>query len=238
MPASAPVVRNLHPAVIEHPLLLPSRIVRKLFSLWITWTYPFAGVGEKLSIDSDCEIHRWAARRIKLGSSVSLHRGVWLNIASTSDETDVPAIIIGDRCNIGRGSMISAKNRIHFEADVMFGPAAVVMDHSHAYEDVTRPVSKQGVTEGGRIRIEQGAWIGHGAAIVCVSGELVLGRNCVVAANSVVTKSVPPFSVVSGNPARVVKQFDSTRQMWVLGAVRSQEPCTQLLSNQTRMEIS
>jgi acetyltransferase-like isoleucine patch superfamily enzyme len=52
---------------------------------------------------------------------------------------------------------------------------------------------------------------GQRAAIVCTRGDLVLGRNCVVAANAVVTRSFPPYSVIFGNPARVNKQFDPVK---------------------------
>jgi len=72
------------------------------------------------------------------------------------------------------------------------------------------------VTEGGRIRIGQGCWIGHGAAIVCSRGDLVLGRNCVVGANAVVVKSFPAYSVISGNPAKILKQFSPAEGTWVL----------------------
>jgi acetyltransferase-like isoleucine patch superfamily enzyme len=93
------------------------------------------------------------------------------------------------------------------------------MDHNHAFEDVTVPIALQGTTKGGTIRIEAGCWIGFGAAIVCNEGELVIGRNSVVGVNSVVTRSIPPYSVVSGNPARVVKQFDPMKGKWVLGSI-------------------
>jgi acetyltransferase-like isoleucine patch superfamily enzyme len=204
------------------PLGLISRGLTKFHSLWVSLTYPFASRGRNLSIHYAADLKRPMARRIKLGSDVQIGKDAWLNIPL--GDTDAPAIIIEDNCVVGRRSQISARNCIHLERDVILSASVILMDHNHAYEDVTLPIRDQGVTAGGRIRIEQGCWIGHGAAIVCDKGELVLGRNSVVATNAVVTRSCPPYSVVSGNPARVIKQFDPVRQAWVLGSSRSVEP--------------
>jgi acetyltransferase-like isoleucine patch superfamily enzyme len=114
--------------------------------------------------------------------------------------------------------VISGINRIHFERNVVFAPQVLVMDHNHAFEDVNVPIKYQGITRGGTIRIEEGCWIGYGAAIVCGKGELVIGKHSVVGANSVVSRSIPPNSVVTGNPARVVKQFDAATGGWVMGS--------------------
>ena len=107
------------------------------------------------------------------------------------------------------------------ERGVMLAAGVLIQDHGHAFDDVSIPIRDQGVTDGGRVRIGGGTWIGQGAVIICDSGELTLGRNCVVAANAVVTKSAPPYSVLSGNPARIVKQFDPSKGAWVLGAART-----------------
>jgi acetyltransferase-like isoleucine patch superfamily enzyme len=93
----------------------------------------------------------------------------------------------------------------------------LLMDHAHAYEDVTNPIKVQGTTPGGRIRIEEGCRIGRGAAILCDKGELVLGRNCIVAPRAVISRSFPPNSVISGNPGRVLAQSSAT----TLGAGRT-----------------
>jgi len=193
------------------------RFVNKLHSLWMSWTYPFISVGRKLSADYTCDLRRPTASRVKLGNSVILDRDVWLNVPAIPVSTD-PVILIGDYCRVGRRCVISAQNRIDIERNVIFGPSVLVMDHNHAFEDVTAPISEQGTTPGGTIRIEEGAWIGYGAAVVCSKGELVIGRNSVIGANTVLTRSVPPNSVVSGNPGRVVKQFDPSKGQWVLGS--------------------
>jgi acetyltransferase-like isoleucine patch superfamily enzyme len=117
--------------------------------------------------------------------------------------------------------VIFAKIKIHLERDVMVSACALIMDHNHAYEDIGLPIQAQGLTPGGTIRIEQGCWIGHGAAIVCGQGELVLGRNSVVAANALVTRSFPPNSVIVGNPARLARYFDPAKGTWVAGTSHS-----------------
>ena len=91
------------------------------------------------------------------------------------------------------------------------------MDHNHAYEDIEIPIIQQGITKGGRIRIGEGSWIGHGAAIVCSRGELTIGRHCIVAANSVVTRSIPDCSVVFGIPATIIRQYDPKTRVWRMG---------------------
>lgn len=197
---------------------LISRIAIKVHSLWMAWTYPFVHVGKKFSAHYRCDIRRSLARQIKIGNSVIIDCDVWFNVPVAPNHND-PVIVIGDGCRIGRRCVVSAKNRIDIERGAIFGPSVLVMDHNHAFEDVTIPIAEQGITEGGTIRIEEGAWIGFGAAIVCSKGELVIGRNSIVGANSVVTRSVPPFSIVSGNPGRVVKQFDSSKGKWTLGSV-------------------
>ena len=217
------LIHRRRPFRIEDPLRLVPRVINKLYSTWLRATYPFAPGGRKWSIHYTCGLRRTTAHRIKLGNHVLILKDAYLDVIAPPDETGEPVIVIGDNCWIARRSTISAKNCIHLERDVILSPSVLIMDHSHAYENTALSIKEQGVTEGGRIRIGQGCWIGHGAAIVCTHGELVLGRNCVVAANAVVTRSFPPYSVISGNPAKVVKQFDPAKNTWVLGASRSLE---------------
>ena len=74
------------------------------------------------------------------------------------------------------------------------------MDHNHEFSDVLQPITAQGVTPGGKIRIEKNCWLGYGAVVLCGSGQVTIGRNSVIGANCVVTRSIPPYSIMAGNP--------------------------------------
>jgi acetyltransferase-like isoleucine patch superfamily enzyme len=197
---------------------LASSVLSKISSLWLCWTYPFASIGKNFWAHYTCDLRRCVAPNIAIGDGVKLDRDVWLNIPFVPTHAD-PVIVIDDGARIGRRCMVSAQNRIHIGKNTVFGPQVLLMDHNHKFEDVNIPIVDQGTTEGGTIRIEEGCWIGFGAAIVCGKGELVIGRNSVIAANAVVTRSVPPYSVFVGNPGRVVKQFDNSKGEWTLGSV-------------------
>ncbi len=198
------------------PLELLPRSLTKLYSLWLSLTYPFASKGHKMSFHFTSQIDRQRAVRISLGNGMSLRKDAWLNVA-TEDPNGDPVIVIEDNCHIGYGSIISAKNLVHLERDVLVGQQVIIIDHNHAYEDINISVVKQSVTAGGRIRIGQGSWLGRGSAIICPKGELTIGRNCVIAVNSVVTRSIPDYSVVVGIPARIIRQYDPQSGTWRIG---------------------
>jgi acetyltransferase-like isoleucine patch superfamily enzyme len=188
-----------------------------MFGWWISMTYPFSSLGGRLSIQYPCEIDRAFADHIAIGSSVILRKDVALNISVPSPQGVM--IDIGDNCTIGARGTISARNLISIEKDVILATSVLLQDHDRTDECVETPSGNKPPASGGRIRVETGCWIGQGAAIMCGGGEIVIGRNSVVGANCVVTKSVPPFSVVVGNPGRVVKQFDPRRNEWRVGLV-------------------
>jgi len=201
---------------VDDPLELLPRGLTKLYSIWVSRTYPFASIGRNVSLHFTSTICRQRASRVSIGNSVSLRKDAWLSVA-TEDPKGEPVIVIDDNCHVGYGSIISAKNRIHLERDVLIGQQVIIIDHNHAYEDITLPVVKQGITEGGRVRIGQGTWVGRGAAIMCPRGELTIGRGCVIAANSVVTRSIPDYCVVFGSPATIIRQYDPETRTWRIG---------------------
>jgi acetyltransferase-like isoleucine patch superfamily enzyme len=214
-----PIIRS----PMEDPLRLFPRIFTKLYSLWVGLMYPFASLGRKVSIHPTCDWRRSRVHRIKIGSSVQIRKDAVIDVAAPAAHKGEPIIVIDDNTCLGPQCHISARNCIHIEHDVLVGQSVLISDHDCGDENGRARASEQCTGSGGRVRIGQGSWIGYRAAIICTSGELVLGRNCVVGANAVITRSFPPYSVIFGNPARVIRQFDPLRNAWVLKSFYSKQ---------------
>lgn len=203
----------------EDPLVWFSRAISKLRTLWLARTYAFASFGRGAWVHYSCHVSRSTSPYISIGEGVGLARDVRLEISAPSG-TDSPVLIFEEGSGMQRRGVISARNRIHVMRNVIFGPSVLVTDHCRGLEDGADPPGRGQGTLGGTIRIEEECWIGFGAVIACERGELVIGRHSVVGANSVVTRSIPPYSVVAGDPARIVKQYDFLTGKWVLGCIR------------------
>ena len=118
------------------------------------------------------------------------------------------AVDIGEDTLIGVGSVVIGP--VSIGRDVLLAQHVVVSALNHDFRDPSLPVRLQGVSTE-PIHIADGAWVG--ASAVILPGVRV-GRNAVVAAGAIVTDDVPDFSVVVGNPARVVRRFDSATEEW------------------------
>ncbi len=94
--------------------------------------------------------------------------------------------------------------------DVMIAQHVVISALNHGYADVTLPISLQPVTTK-PVVIEDEAWIGANAVI---TAGVRVGKHAVVAAGSVVTKDVLPYSIVAGNPARLIKKYNALTGAW------------------------
>lgn len=122
-------------------------------------------------------------------------------------------ISIGDRCFVGASHLV-CHTAIAIGNDVIMSWGVTVVDHdSHALDwnvrqhDVAHWMKGEKRWDGvgiASVKICNRAWIGFGASIL---KGVTIGEGAVVGANSVVTRNVPPFTVVAGNPARVVRDL-------------------------------
>jgi len=109
-------------------------------------------------------------------------------------------ISIGDYSGIGENSILGQDEEIRIGNNVLIGPHLMIFTQNHNFGDRNKLIREQGATRKPVI-IEDDVWIG--ARVILLPG-VTLGRGSVVAAGAVVTKSVPPFSVIGGVPARII----------------------------------
>lgn len=118
-------------------------------------------------------------------------------------------VIIGKQTRIGMNNVLIGP--VTVGNHVILAQNIVVSGLNHSYEDIDLPISKQKVSTA-LITIEDECWIG---ANVVITAGVTLGRHSVIAAGSVVTKNIPPYSIAVGNPARVIKRYDFEIRQWV-----------------------
>jgi acetyltransferase-like isoleucine patch superfamily enzyme len=116
-----------------------------------------------------------------------------------------PQIIIGDNVSIQKDCHIGAINKIIIGNNVLLASKVYISDHSHGEitkEALLLPPSKRKLYSKGPVIIEDNVWLGEGVVILA---GVTIGKNSIVGANAVVTKSMPTNSVIAGNPARPIK---------------------------------
>src|SRR5579863_5210024 len=112
----------------------------------------------------------------------------------------------GDEIRVGRNVFVNQNctfydlGGLDIADDVMIGPNVSIITAGHPLE----PSLRRNVTVGKPIVIEKNVWIAAGATII---GGVTVGENSVVAAGSIVTRDVPPNTLVGGNPARVIRSI-------------------------------
>lgn len=119
-----------------------------------------------------------------------------------------PEIIIGTDCHIGAFNHITSINKIIIGDGFVSGKWVTITDNSHgdtSIDTLRIPVSQRIVISNGPVIIGKNVWVGDKATIL---PGVRIGDGVVVAANSVVTKDVPAYCIVAGNPARIVKSFE------------------------------
>lgn len=110
-------------------------------------------------------------------------------------------ITIGDNSGIGEYSAIYGT--CYIGDNVLMAPECIIYTVNHNFMDISRLILKQGVSEEKPVTIGNDVWIGR--RVIILPG-VTIGNGSVVAAGSIVTRDVEEYTVVGGNPARVIKR--------------------------------
>jgi acetyltransferase-like isoleucine patch superfamily enzyme len=136
--------------------------------------------------------------RLRIGANTLLEPGVWITAPAPA------RVLIGSGTFLNRGVMVAAMELVEIGDHCMFANGCFITDADHRFDDPGRPVPWQGFHSRGPTRVGDNVWCG--ANVVITSGVTV-GERCVIGANSVVTRDLPPYSIAAGAPARVIRQI-------------------------------
>ena len=127
-----------------------------------------------------------------VGKNVNLDRNVWI--------LNWNKVEIGDNSGIGMDSRIGY---VKIGKNLMMAPECIMLTKNHEFKDKNIPMIQQGYSEDRQIIIGDDVWIGQ--RVIILPG-ISIGNGAIIGAGSVVTKDVPQYSIVAGNPARIIKQ--------------------------------
>lgn len=158
--------------------------------------------GNDLIIEDYAEINARSVRKIMLGNRVTIGKYAIIRPGNLYGGEKGEGLKIGDHSNIGPYSYIGCSGYIEIGNHVMISPRVSIYAENHVFDETTRTIKSQGVVKK-KVVIEDDCWI---AANSIILAGVTIGKGSVVAAGSVVTSDVPPYSVVGGVPARIIKK--------------------------------
>lgn len=149
------------------------------------------------SLSIKAEVRRY--EDITLGRATEFEPGVTIWQASGGDAN--PRLTLGENVFVGRGTYLGAYQPIHIGDNTLVGARSYIISANHRFDRRDIPIREQGFY-GAPVTIGSDVWIG--AHVVVLPG-VTIGDGAIIGAGSVVNKSVPPFQIWAGVPARYIK---------------------------------
>lgn len=148
--------------------------------------------------------------KISIGDNTTILDGARICVYGDANEVSIE---IGDRCYIGFGVTLLALagKKIKIGHDVLLASNILITSECHGMNpEIDVPYMDQ-LLSGDAVDIGDGCWLGER---VCILPGVKIGKKCIIGAGSVVTKSVPDYSIVVGNPAKVIKRYNFDNHIW------------------------
>ena len=200
--------------VLRLPFYEQLSLLKELYWRFKTATFyraVFGSVGAKSVIRNPMFVAN--PKYIFLGKGVHIRDGARLE-AVLHNPHRTPRLSIGNNTNIEQNVHIVCQGRIEIGNDVSITGNCAIIDTTHPYQDVENPqkIGERILDQESFVEIGNGSFLGFGSLIM---PNVRVGRRCVIGAHSVVTSDVPDYSVVIGNPARMIRRYDSPAGKWI-----------------------
>lgn len=158
-------------------------------------------VGKNFNVDDYAEVNGLSEKGITCGDNVTIGKYALIRPSNQYGGNIGAGLKIGNDSNIGPYGYVGCSGMIEIGNNVMISPRVSLYAENHNFDDVSIPMKEQGVSKK-FIKIEDDCWI---AANSIVLAGVTIGNGSIIAAGSVVTKDVPPYSIFAGNPAKLIR---------------------------------
>lgn len=155
---------------------------------------------KNLTIDRGCYIDALSTNGISFGENVSI--GKYTTIECTGTLKSIgKGLKVGDNVGLGTHGFFGCAGGVEIGDNTIFGNFVSIHSENHNFENIDIPIRHQGVSRKGII-IGEDCWIGAKSTIL---DGTIIGKGCIVAAGAVVRGEIPPYSIVGGVPAKIIK---------------------------------
>lgn len=176
-------------SIQERYNLLRSFIIRFIYNI-----HPNISIGKNTIIEKGVKLRLQYGGSIKIGQNCILYS--YATLITHGGE-----IVIGDNSSVNPYAVIYGQSFTKIGNGVRIATQVAIIPSNHIYKDATQPIYTQGLSMKG-IKIEDDVWLGAGVKVL---DGVTIGEGCVVGANSVVSKSLKPYGIYVGVPARLIK---------------------------------
>lgn len=157
--------------------------------------------GRNFIAQDHCEINGLSKQGLVFGDKVTIGSYAIIRPTNLYGGEAGEGLKVGNNSSIGAYSYIGCSGYIEIGDNVMMSPRVSIYSENHNFGDMTIPMIEQGVTRS-FVKIEDDCWIAANSVILA---GVTVGKGSIVAAGSIVTKDVPPYSIVAGNSAKLIK---------------------------------
>jgi acetyltransferase-like isoleucine patch superfamily enzyme len=170
----------------------------------------FASVGQKTTIYRPLFLAN--VQHATIGDGVQIRPGARIELVHVDPEIE-PRLVIGNGVNIEQNVHIVCGGSIEIHDGATITGNCAIVDVDHPYEDIDDPtrIGERLRLCGNGVVIGKGAFIGFNSIVL---PNVKIGRHVVVGAHSVVTRDIPDYCAVAGNPARIIKRFNFETRCW------------------------
>lgn len=165
-------------------------------------------VGKNVKFESYSEIHGLSTHDLSFGNNVTIGRFTTIRPSSYYGVGNIGyGLKMGDNSSVGPFGFIGCSGKIIIGKNVMIGPRVSLFAENHNFNDIHKSIKSQGVNNKG-IVIEDDCWIGSGVIIL---DGVRIGHGSVIGAGTLVTKNIPPNSIVYDKRNKLTKVRNNTR---------------------------